>query len=203
MGLFGKKEKKLCPLCGGELTFFKAHSLADGEICENCENVLRGQFLSKTRRTRSGMVYQDDPIKRLTVDEAREILSEKQEEAAEAISDIGGDFANIFKADSAFSISPKPLDVGLKRAKLLNDKGVLRGLVVAGSFNQGDAVYLKQWSGLRPTTILELIPITTTSEFKTELGANMHKKTVSANSNAWFILDVPGAEVGADDMIVK
>ena len=40
MGLFGKKDKpkKLCPICGKELSFFTSTLLADGsEICEECE----------------------------------------------------------------------------------------------------------------------------------------------------------------------
>lgn len=206
MGLFGKKEKKekkQCPLCGGELTFFKSQRLADGEICENCEKLLRGQFLADTNFSDSGMMQQDDPMDRLTVEEARALIARKQREVSATVSELGGSYENLFKADDAFSISPKPLEVGLKRSKLLKDRGVLRGLVMAGAFNQGDAVQLKRGNSLTPTTILELIPIDRTSEFDTELGANTHKKTAATNTNAWFILDVSGAEVRAGDVVVK
>ena len=44
MGLFGKREKKLCPICGKELRLFDGLSVSDGEICGDCENMIRGKF---------------------------------------------------------------------------------------------------------------------------------------------------------------
>ena len=44
MGLFSKKEKEKCPICGKELTFFSKTLIADGAICDDCTKMLRGQF---------------------------------------------------------------------------------------------------------------------------------------------------------------
>ncbi|WP_245190847.1 DUF4428 domain-containing protein [Anaerococcus jeddahensis] len=44
MKLFGKKEKKLCPICGNELKLFSSVLVDDGEICGDCEKMIRGQF---------------------------------------------------------------------------------------------------------------------------------------------------------------
>lgn len=35
MGLFGKKEKKRCPICDGELKSFSSLPVSDGEICSD------------------------------------------------------------------------------------------------------------------------------------------------------------------------
>lgn len=204
MGLFGKKkEKKRCDLCGSEMGLFSTHHLADGAICDACEKKLRGQFLQETNFSQSGMMQQEDPLERLDLEQARALIAKQEQEAAAALSELGGSYQNLFKADDAFSISPKPLEVGMKRAKLLKDRAVLRGMVLAGAFNQGDAVQLKRGESMTATTILELIPITTTSEFDTELGANSHKKTVAAGNGAWLILDVSGADARNGDLVVR
>ena len=44
MGLFVKKRKKLCPICGNELKLLSSLAVDDGEICSDCEKMLRGQF---------------------------------------------------------------------------------------------------------------------------------------------------------------
>ena len=100
-----------------------------------------------------------------------------------------GNFPNSFEISDAFSIAPKPLEVGLKRSMELKDRAVVYGTVSSGSFTQGDTVIVTINNAPMQMSLLDVLP-EGASDFATELGANMHKKTIDAGKYGWLILDV-------------
>lgn len=205
MGLFSKKEKEKCPICGKEMTFFSKTLIAGGAICDDCVKMLRGQFdIESYWVGRYDGTYRqkfDDPLAGLTTEDIRAIIAEKKEAQAAAAAQYGGTYENLFKVEDLFTIAPKPLDVGLKRAKELKDKLVVRGMILTGAFTKGDEVTIFRGSGTK-TVLLDLIPCDGVTEFDTALRANMHKKTAEAGTNAWLILDTAGG-IAPEDMIGK
>ena len=63
--------------------------IADGKICGKCERMLR------------------------------ELIREKNEQKESKIEEYSGDYSSVLTADEVFVISPKPLEVDIKRAKEL------------------------------------------------------------------------------------
>ena len=199
MGLFSKKEKEKCPICGKELTFFSKTLIADGAICDDCTKMLRGQFdIESYWVERYDGTYRqkfDDPLAGLTTEDIRTLIAKKKEAQAQAAAQYGGTYGNLFKTEDVFSIAPKAMDVGIKRAKELKDKLVVRGMILTGAFTKGDEVTVIHGGVEMKTVLLDLIPCDGVTEFDTALKANMHKKTGEAGSNAWFILDLTGGVV--------
>ncbi len=211
MGLFGKKDKepKRCPICGSEMSFFSSALIADGEICADCEKKLRGDVrLEQYWERRFGHGFRDedyklktyDPLKELTLEDVRTIFAEKQERQEESLEMLGDEYANIFQPEEAFTIEPKPLQVGIKRAKMMKGSCVARGMTQRGSFDQGDSVLIIHEGEARPATILELVPCTSL-DFMTEMA--MHKKHIDEGYPAWFVLDPADGFVEPGDRIVK
>ncbi|MBO4899165.1 MAG: hypothetical protein J5509_02640 [Lachnospiraceae bacterium] len=210
MGLFSKKIE-ICPVCGKEMNaglFGDSMVVADGIICGACEKMLRGQFDVERHLELDGFVeggikeVSEDTLKALTIDDIRRIVNEKKEKQAEATGAYSGEFASILTAEEVFMIAPKPLDVGIKRAKELKERLVVRGLVQAGAFAKGDTVTIVHADSRIQTTLLDVIPCGGAVDFMTELKANMHKKEANINENAWLITDMV-KDIQKDDIIGK
>ena len=141
MGLFGKKKKEAeqCPICGKKISFFSGLAILDGTICDDCEKMVRAQFdieeywknygCCEWNRTTS------NPLKAMTVEEIKEMINEKKAEQTQVVEEIGGDYAAIAKVEKTFSIAPKAMDVGLKRAKALKNKIVATSYIMSGEFS--------------------------------------------------------------------
>lgn len=116
----------------------------------------------------------------------------------------GNTFGSQFSCANAFSIEPKPLDVGVKRSKELKGRIVVSGRVKGGTFTKGECVAIVGSDGVvkANTKLLDVIPDGGAVDFNTELNANMHKKTVDLGKDAWLILDVTEG-VSAGDLIAK
>ncbi len=207
MGLFGKKEKKLCPVCGNELKLFSSLVVKDGEICKDCENMIRADYnVTEYWQKRFGSIGDErsdymakisDPIQNMTVDEIKEMIQTMKEEHEQIMEDVGSDYANVAKAAMCFSIAPKALDVGLKRAKELKNRLVATCQIVAGEFEKGDSVTVTNRGVNTSTKILDVIECSGSSTFSTELNANMGKHKAGAGKSAWIILDLSeGVEDG-------
>ncbi len=201
MGLFGKKEKHLCPICGNELKLFSSLTVEDGAICSDCEKMIRGKFdITEYRKKRwgaSGFDQEDyvkktnDPLKAMTVDEIKEMIQSMKEEQREIIESVGSDYANVAKVDKSFSIAPKPLDVGLKRAKAYKNRIVATSQIISGEFAKDDTVTVTTSGVSITTTILDVIECSSSSTFETMLSANLGSKhKAGAGSSAWIILDL-------------
>ena len=214
MGLFGKKkekEKKVCPICGGELKFFSSRVLADGEtICENCENKVRNNYglYYKQRffavdRNGDGIIDNDkldDAIRHATLAEVKEIIA-MNEEADKAATEEYGDFANMFTVEDSFTIAPKATDVGIKRAKLFKNKVVVQGRAAKGGFNTDDQARLLVGGSETPVKVLHAYKNTGES-LDLEMRANLQKKGVQNGEAGWLVLDTE-TPVPAGSIVVK
>lgn len=131
-----------------------------------------------------------------------------EEKAAELTSKApvgasGVEFASQFSCADVFTIEPKPLDVGIPRAKALKGRVVTLGRIKGGEFAKGDKVaVVKNGTVDAHTKILDLIPYEDGISFDTELNANMHKTKAAFDTEAWLILDVAEG-VGPGDVIAK
>ena len=123
---------------------------------------------------------------------------------AAPVGSSGISFGSQFTCATFFPIAPKPLDVGVKRSRELENRIVVSGSVKGGEFEKGDAVVVLGSDGVvkAVTKLLDLIPDDGSVDFFTELCANMHKKKAALGAAAWLILDVTGG-VDAGDMIAK
>lgn len=200
MGLFGKKEKKACPICGNELKLFNSLSVEDGEICDNCEKMLRGQFnITEYWKQRWGtkgfdradyVLKTSDPLKVMKIAEIEEMIKSMKEDQAQIIDNVGSDYANVAKADKCFSIAPKATQVGLKRAKAYKNRLVVTSQIITGEFAKDDAVTVTTNGNDVKTTILDVIECSNSSTFETMLESNMGKHKAEAGTSAWIILDL-------------
>lgn len=196
MGLFGKKEKKLCPICGNEMKFLSGLQVEDGQICADCEKMLRGKFnITEYCKKRWGadgdyVIENSDPLKVMTVAEIEEMIKSMKEEQREIIENVGSDYANVAKADKCFSIAPKAVDVGLKRAKAYKNRMVATSSIITGEFAKDDTVTVTTNGNDIKTTILEVIECSSYSTFETMLAANTGKHKLGAGTSAWIILDI-------------
>ena len=206
MALFGrKKEKERCPVCGNEISFFSGIVVRDGTICSDCEKMLRGSFDIETYYVRrlNGTVKRksEDPLNDMTIEQIKDMIDTQKEQQTRSVSEHGEDFAHLYVVQDYFTIAPKAVDVGLKRARAFKNKLVVRGMVQSGVFEQGDTV--KNIRTGQELLILELIPCTGAVDFTTELHARIHKKTASVNTNAWMILDAEYGAADENDLLVK
>lgn len=200
MGLFGKKEKKTCPICGNELKLLSCLTVEDGSICSDCEKMVRGKFnISEYWKQRWGtdgfdradyVLKNKDPLKAMTVDEVKEMIQSMKEEQAQIIEDVGSEYANVAKADRCFSIAPKATKVGLKRAKAFKNRFVATSQIITGEFAKDDTVTVTTNGENVTTTILDVIECSNSSTFETMLEANMGKHKAEAGTSAWIILDM-------------
>ena len=101
-------------------------------------------------------------------------------------------FGSQYSVSSTFVIAPKPLDVGVKRSKELQNKIVATGTVKGGEFRKGDLVVIVGQDGVvkAQTTLLDIIRDDGANDFNTLLSANMGKKEAGLGVDAYFILDV-------------
>lgn len=108
-----------------------------------------------------------------------------------------------FSCSDVFTIEPKPLDVGIARAKAFKGRVVVLGKINGGEFAKGDDVVITK-NGIvsARTKILDLIPYDDGMSFDTELNANMHKTKASFGTEVWLILDVTGG-VSMGDIVGK
>lgn len=201
MGLFSKKEKPRCPICGGEMSLFSGVVVEDGEICAKCESMIRGEFdieeFVKRKFLADGYslddykVVQSDPIKSLTIAEIRELIEQKEREGAAMVAEMGGEFESMAKVEKYRNIAPKALEVGLKKSKEYKNRVMATCTVVAGEFAKGDTVTLRTGGLDTQTTLLEVLECSNSSTFETVLSANLlEKHRVEAGVSAWIILDV-------------
>lgn len=200
MGLFGKREKKLCPICGKELRLFDGLSVSDGEICGDCENMIRGKFSIveywKKRWGASGEEPQDyilqasDPLEKMTVEEIKDMIHSMKQVQTSILEDVGSKYSNIAKVDNCFMIAPSVLEVGIFRAKEYKNKLVATSEVISGEFAKGDAVTVTTDGNDVATKIIDVFLCSNSSTFQTKLAANMGKHKASVGTSAWIILDM-------------
>ncbi|MDO4834224.1 MAG: DUF4428 domain-containing protein [Bacillota bacterium] len=199
MGLFSKKEKPHCPICGEEMGLFGSVPVEDGEICEKCEAMIRGEFdieeYLKLRWGADGLHKGDynletsDPLREMTIEEIKEMIAEKKQQGQAIVEEMGGEFSNIARVEKCSLIAPKPLEVGLKRAKELKNRAVATCLVVSGELAKGDMLTVKMEGMDFQAKVLDIYECSSSTTFETVLAANSGKHKVSEGVSAWIILD--------------
>ena len=212
MGLFGKKKTEPCPVCGREMDsgiLSNSKAVADGIICHDCELMLRGKFDIETIVEFGFFDINDikekrhDPLRHMTVGQIKSLIEKLRETQAKAVADFGGTYRSFLTAEEVFMITPKATEDGLKRAKELKNKLVVRGLVQSGSFCKGDAAVIVHDGNETPVIVLDVIPCEGVVDFKTSLQSNMHKKEAAADTNAWLILDVSSGVKNGDLIAIR
>ncbi|MBO4474219.1 MAG: hypothetical protein J5750_04825 [Clostridiales bacterium] len=113
-------------------------------------------------------------------------------------------FGSQYGISTTFVIAPKPLDVGVKRSKELQNKIVVTGTVKGGEFSKGDAVALVGPDGVVKalTKLLDVIKDDGANDFNTLLSANMGKKEAGLGVDAYLILDMSDG-VNSGDIVAK
>ena len=116
----------------------------------------------------------------------------------------GIQFGSQYSISTTFVIAPKPLEVGVKRAKELQNKIVATGNVKGGEFRKGDLVVIVGADGVvkAQTTLLDVFNDDGANDFNTILSANMGKKEAGLGVDAYFILDMSDG-VSASDKVAK
>ena len=195
-----------CDLCGKKLPILdtgfwsvNAKWLSDGVICGQCLkklNVLvdyRSSWIPKTLRKTKPFcaIYNRNPHT-LKVQEAQTVFEAVETFAKEYLSTIGPDYSSCFHMRNACFIEPTPLQVGIKRAKQLNNKLVLFGFVQLGRFKKGDKVLICDNDGSRETTVLEAYvydPEVPENDLEVMLKAHMGKQSLNQWQEGWLVLD--------------
>ena len=187
--LFGKKEKELCPLCGGEMGFFSKTSIGDGAICDKC-----------VARIDSTIDLGGAMLSSMKLDDLKALIEEDKKKTDAVIARFGGKYANIFKVDDVITISPSATEVGIARSKAMKNSVVAKGVVIAGGFESGD-VCVSRGGAETPANLVEAVPYESGSDVGQVIAAHMYKGAVTAVKPAWMIL-ASGADVGIGDFIV-
>ena len=110
----------------------------------------------------------------------------------EELATIGPEYTSYFHMRNACFIVPTSLQVGIKRAKQLNNKLVLFGFVQLGRFKKGDKVLICDNDGSRETTVLEAYvydPEVPANDLEVMLKANMGKQCLKQWQQGWLVLD--------------
>jgi hypothetical protein len=197
---------KKCDLCGKKLPYLdtgfwsvNAKRLADGVICGKCLRKLnfladyRNSWIPKTLRKTDPFraIYSRTPHL-LKVQEAQTVFEAVETFAKEYLSTVGPDYSSCFHMRNACFIEPTALQVGIKRAKQLENKLVLFGFVQLGQFRKGDRVLIRDNDRDRETTVLEAYvydPDVPENDLEVMLKAHMGKQQLSQWQTGWLVLD--------------
>ena len=195
-----------CDICGKKLPYLdtgfwsvNAKWLADGVICERCLKKLkvlvdyRGSGIPKTlRKTDPFRAIYSRTLHLLKVQEAQTVFEAVETFAKEELATVGPEYTSCFHMRNACFIEPTALQVGIKRAKQLNNKLVLFGFVQLGLFRKGDRVLIRDNDGSRETTVLEAYvydPDVPKNDLEVMLKAHMGKQQLSQWQTGWLVLD--------------
>lgn len=126
----------------------------------------------------------------MTIAEIEDMMHSMKEEQEKIIEEVGSNYANVAKVDNSFSIAPKALDVGLKRAKAFKNKIVATSEIITGEFAKDDTVTVTTDGEDITTTILDVIECSNVSTFETMLASNLRKHNAEAGTSAWILLDL-------------
>ena len=139
----------------------------------------------------------------LKVQEAQTVFEASQTFARKELATIGPEYTSFFRMRNACFIEPTALQVGIKRAKQMNNKLVLFGFVQLGKFKKGDKVLICDNDGNREATVLEAYvyaPDVPENDLEVMLKAHMGKQQLSQWQTGWLVLD--GEETVTDHTTV-
>lgn len=210
---------KKCDLCGKNVGFLNtgfwsvnAKWLRDGVICDRCYQKI--DLLSKFSNKWIPKNLSDEPPfsalvnnnwQILDVQEAKAVLEAPGKLGKEELATIGPAHTSIFRMRNATFIVPTALQVGVARAKRLNNKLVLFGFVQLGQFKKGDPVLILDGKQRKEATVLEAYvfdPDVPENDLEVVLKANMGKQCLSQWQQGWLVLDNEEKVGGSTTVIV-
>ncbi len=209
---------KKCDLCGNSIGFLNtgfwsvnAKWLRDGVICDRCckKLALLSKFSTKwiprdLRKESPFNALAKNAWHTLCVKEAKTVLESPEKLAKEELAAIGPEYTSAFRTKDACFIEPTALQVGVVRAKKLNNKLVLSGFVQLGEFKKGDSVLILDGKERREATVLEAYiydPDVPENDLEVMLKANMGKQRLSQWQQGWLVLDNE-EKVGGSTMVI-
>ena len=141
----------------------------------------------------------------LRVQEAMTVLGSPEKLGKEELAAIGPAYTSIFRMRNATFVVPTALQVGVVRAKQLNNKLVLFGFVQLGEFKKGDSVLILDGKQRREATVLEAYvfdPDVPENDLEVMLKANMGKQCLQQWQQGWLVLDNEEKVGGSTTVIV-
>ena len=210
---------KKCDLCGKNVGFLNtgfwsinAKRLNDGVICDRCYKKfeLLSKFSSKwipkdLRKELPFSSLKNSNWHALSVQEAMAVLEAPEKLGKEELATIGPAYTSIFRMRNATFIVPTALQVGVARAKRLNNKLVLFGFVQLGQFKKGDPVLILDGKQRKEATVLEAYvfdPDVPENDLEVMLKANMGKQCLKQWQQGWLVLDNEEKVGGSTTVIV-
>ena len=197
---------KKCDLCGKKLAYLdtgfwsiNAKWLSNGVICRQCHKKLqllaeyRNSWIPKALRMSPpfcAVCKQTPHI--LNVQEAQTVFEAAETFALKELSSVAPDCRALFRMQNACFIKPTALQVGIKRAKQLNNKLVLFGFVQSGRFKKDDHVIILDGGTGRETTVLEAYtydPDVPENDLEVNLKAHTGKQQMAQWQTGWLVLD--------------
>lgn len=210
---------KKCDLCGNNVGFLNtgfwsinAKRLNNGVICDRCYKKLEllSKFSSKwiTKDLRKELPFSaltNGGWHALRVQDAKEVLEAPEKLGKEELAAIGPAYTSIFRMRNATFIVPTALQVGVARAKRLNNKLVLFGFIQLGEFKKGDSVLILDGKQRREATVLEAYvfdPDVPENDLEVLLKANMGKQCLKQWQQGWLVLDNEEKVGGSTTVVV-
>lgn len=207
--------KVIRPLYEKQVVCSKIRDNATGRISYD----FSGRYHS-TNRYQFASNREHDPVHDLTIREVREAMDILEayndwvrteyggsgpEPSGEGIApgDVPEGVTAILKVRASELMMPRPIDVGLKRAKQLKGKTCACGYVAEGSFAKGDRVILISGGREHETELIDVLRGDIHATSSEVIAQNVSRHEAGKTEYAFLIFDGGDAIVMADDIIIK
>lgn len=192
-----------CALCRKKMGFFctgfwsvNAAKLADGVICGACAEKVK-RLLANKRKWMTAKALREAPFgayntrnrDTMPVQAAQALLDAKEAAIDAQLAAMGG-LKALFCIEDAVQIAPTALQVGVKRAKQLEDKIVVYGTAERGEMGRADEVLVEQDGALVKCTVLEAyVHDCEENTLDVQLKAHTGRQKLCENETGWLVLD--------------
>lgn len=217
----------LCGVCGRKLGFFyegfwsvnsRDRHMIDGVLCGKCHKHFKDLIADK--KWASKEVTEQPLWKKFTslisdsylAEDIKWFFEVKEASDKEIISSYGSDACGLFRITNSFKTVPHPLQVGVVRAKKLNNKMVVYGKAEEGIFEKNNKVILDVDGNVTETTVLESFVFDPEAfkkhnmleNFNDTIAANLrYTRKLKENKTGWLILDIPLEKKISGGRVVK
>lgn len=193
-----------CDICGKKLGFFatgfwsmNAKHVANGNLCTACHKKIglliaeKDQWMTKDMKRGTALGrYTQTNWHRMSVAQAKQLLELKEKTDRSELAKYGEKASAYLTVQEAFQIEPTALQVGVVRAKRLNQTMVIYGRVEQGVFSKGDSVRIDSAGKLLDAKVLEAYEDDGENTFEMHVRAHMGKQKLSKDQTGWLLLDL-------------
>ncbi len=170
---------------------------ADAVLCKSCDEKLElllryapAWIKKELRKEHPYTGYSATARRTMDLDAVKTLLDSAEVFGKEEIASQGEGCTSLFRHRKCLIIAPLATQVGVKRAKLLEEKAVVFGFVQLGCFKQGDPVKILARDRVIETKVLEAYEFDCADNtLEVELKAHMGKQQVSQWKEGWLVLD--------------